>query len=187
MIALALALSAAFSEGLAIQPVNSAQCELALQITRERASHDYGKPVVFATSPPNDFHVSAEALSGRWTNYVSGNSLDVTPPPAALVEQFASSRRNAVSVCVSVRKWLAHHRVGFGKVAVKSVRVNADDELSAGILTVGLPVVSDDGQTALVYLDSVWGGEAGGGHVYLYRRRERGIWEMVGQQELWIS
>jgi hypothetical protein len=158
-----------------------AQCDVALQVTKDLTSRDYGKPVVFGVGDPTFVHVDPAVLTSGW-------KADVSPPPTDLAAQFVSGIRNSVPRCSSVRKWLADHRIRFGKGAVKAIVAGAvDEEYPAGIFTVSLPIISADGQTSLVYTDDVWGEEGGGGFVRLYRRQADGTWKSAAIQRLWIS
>jgi hypothetical protein len=87
-----------------------------------------------------------------------------------------------------VRHWLTQHRIKYGAAAVHAVTARStDDELPAGIFTVSLPVVSDDGEVALLYSSDVWGVLAGGGAVQLYRRQADGTWKLIANRRLWVS
>lgn len=169
----------------------AAQCEIALQVMKDITAHEYGKPMVFDTHRTDLLvQVDAEALAKGWTKFVDGKTVEVASPPTQVAAEFLNGgfRKNSVSSCFSVRKWLTEHQIRYGRAAVRSVSARAiDDELPAGIFTVSLPVVSNDGQVALVYTSDVWGGEAGGGAVELYRRQDDGTWKFVADRRLWIS
>ena len=176
----------------AAKVVTATQCELALQVIRDVTSHHYGRPLVFETATSDVFvgQIDADALAKGWTKYVDGNSVDIASLPRQLAAEFLDRglRTNSVSSCPSVRNWLTHHRIKYGIAAVHAVTARSiDDELPAGIFTVSLPVVSDDGQLALVYTSDVWGGLAGGGAIQLYRRQADGTWKFITDRRLWVS
>lgn len=184
---LALSAAAAQVEPISNQPTNT-QCEVALQVVRDLASHDYGKALIFDSTDPRPTGLDAAALTEGWTTADAGATTEADPPSRQLVDDFVSDVHNSIPRCSSVRRWLAKHRLRYGRAAVKAVVAHAvDDELPAGILVVSLSSVSSDAQTALVYTSDTWGGEAAGGFVRLYRRQRDGSWKSVSVRRLWIS
>ena len=168
--------------------VTVTECELALQAVKDVSSQDYGKPIVFDTSDPTYLHVNAESLATGWTRFEADKKIEVASPPTEVATDFAKGLRDSVSRCSSVRRWLSKHRIRYGRAAVKAVVARAvDDELPAGLFTVSLPIISHDGETALVYTSDTWGGEAGGGFAHLYRRRPDGSWKSEAVRRLWTS
>jgi hypothetical protein len=166
----------------------AAECELALQVVKDVSSQDYGKPIVFDTTDPTFPPFDAETLATGWTRFEGDKKIEVASPPTEVAIRFVGGLRDSVSRCSSVRRWLTQHRIRYGRAAVKAVVARAvDDELPAGLFAVSLPIISHDGQTALVYTSDTWGGEAGGGFAHLYRRRSDGSWRPDAVRRLWIS
>ena len=186
-----IALATLWLAGAATHPPGTATaCELALQVARHVTAHDYGKPVVFDDGDKKSTQawINARALASGWTTTVEGRTIEVAPPPEEVATKFVDGVRNAVPRCLSIRDWLKSRKIAFGKRAVSSVYARSvNDELPAGVFTVGLPAISSDGDVAVVYTSDTWGGEAGGGFAHLYRRQADGSWMLVTVRRLWIS
>jgi hypothetical protein len=107
-----------------------------------------------------------------------------------LLHDFADTRaENVIARCPGLAERMRKAGIQMGSAAVDAVvsSVDASGEYSAEIVTLSLPAVSRDGQSAVMAADRVTAGEAGGGVIYHLRRRDDGGWRVVDWAGTWIS
>lgn len=98
-------------------------------------------------------------------------------------------KKNLVSHCPVLVQRIKKAGTKVGGAAVDAI-ANSEDASGlypAEIVSLSLPVVSKDGQSAVMIVDSVVGSEAGGGAIYYLRRGVDGDWQVVDWWGTWIS
>ena len=100
-----------------------------------------------------------------------------------------SPARSAVAVCRSVQDTLQKHKIAFGKKAVeKAQQFKPGTALfKADVTYVSMPVLFQDGRTAVLVSSSVAGPTAGGGYLQYLQRLPTGQWVVVSSAELWVA
>ncbi len=100
-----------------------------------------------------------------------------------------SSDRNAVARCSSVRTMLDRHRIGYGSRAVAAVlpRNPEEEEFGATIYSISLPLLSADGQRAVLEHSARNGRLDGGGSILLLERQPDGKWKQSNFIPTWVS
>ena len=188
MAMLPVVLSAACGHSVAPPRPDSASvaCDAAAAYAKIVIANSKGKPVVF-TSEDQPF--SGSIVGGEWWKMEGDRPLSVAAPPAALVKRLEDQgNRNAVSRCASVRKLLEGQHIGYGSKAVDAVSSpNPPEMFKASIQTVSIPIVSADGQRAVLASSGVSGALAGGGFLQLLGRQANGNWEVIAFSPLWVA
>ncbi|HLZ74676.1 hypothetical protein [Phenylobacterium sp.] len=112
-------------------------------------------------------------------------------PSRTLVKAFlARPKGGAVSECPDLPGRFARTDMSFGADAADKVTHKNGQwtpAYSATILSISLPVVSQDGRYALVSIGLACGPLCGNGSTLLYRREADGRWNPVGDGAQWIS
>ena len=164
----------------------SVACEAASAYANIVITKSNGKPVVFAS---DDQPFNGPIVGGEWWKMEAELPLSAAVAPAALVKGLeAQGNRNAVSRCASVRKLLESHHIGYGSKAVNAVSSpDPSEQFKASIQTVSMPIVSADGQRAVLASSQVSGALAGGGFLQLLERQADGNWKVIAFSPLWIA
>ncbi|GMN01899.1 hypothetical protein [Erythrobacter sp. MTPC3] len=120
------------------------------------------------------------------------NSIGKTTADSSLLRKLFETGKatNAVQQCPSVRKVLNDHRIDYGEGAVRAVSAIEDPNLgqhSKTIADVYLPIVSDDGQSAVLLVSRSWAPLAGAGVVVKIERQDNGEWTPTRVQQIWVS
>lgn len=115
--------------------------------------------------------------------------IPVSATDKALWEMLVSNGLgNAVAECQAVRVLLRERKIAFGDAAVAAIKTTGAGPLySATTAFVSLPVVSEDGRTAIAVTSTVSGPLAGGGQLWKMKKESGGNWKTVGMMGLWIS
>lgn len=115
----------------------------------------------------------------------------VTKDEIRLLEALAKRRglSNAAALCANVRSVLKANSVEFGQVAVDRVSgiVHHKAAHSSTIAETFLPVVADDGQTAVIVDGRAWGPLAGLGLIIKLEHQSDGSWQATKTMPLWVS
>lgn len=164
----------------------SLACEVAAAYVQTVIAKAKNRPIVFTT---NDEPFDAPFAGGQWWKMTGELPKAATPPPAALVKRLEDQgNRNAVSHCLSVRKLLDDHHIGYGPKAVDAINSPDPSELfKATIHTISVPIVSANGKQALLGSSGVSGPLAGGGFLQLLERQPGGEWKVVAFSGLWVA
>ena len=188
MAVLPIMLSAACGNTVAPPRANSASvaCEAAAAYAMIVITKSKGKRIVFTS---DDQPFNGPIVGGEWWKMKGERPLSAAAAPAALVKRLEDQgNRNAVSRCASVRKLLEGHHIRYGSKAVDAVSSPDPSELfSASIQTVSMPIVSADGQRAVLASSGVSGALAGSGFLQLLERQADGNWEVIAFSPLWIA
>lgn len=113
-----------------------------------------------------------------------------TSPPEELLKTFVGrAQRNAVDACPNLRGYLTSKGVTYGDAQVNELWEQA---LKTGrtsdfyVLSISLPVVSDDRRSALLTTGVSCGLTCGAGWTQ-YRVLQHGRWAIAGRRSNWIS
>ena len=84
---------------------------------------------------------------------------------------------------------LDYRRIGYGAQAVAAVlpRNPNDENFGAGIFSVSLPILSDDGSRAVLISTFQYGRLDGGGGIVMLERQPDGKWQQSDVISLWVS
>ncbi len=161
-------------------------CEVAAAYVQIVISEAKNRPVVFTT---NDEPFNAPLAGGEWSKRTGELQQVAAPPPVALVKRLEDrGNLNAVSRCLSVRKLLKSHHIGYGPEAVDAVNSPDPSQLfKASIHTISVPVVSANGKQAVLASSSVSGLLAGAGFLHFLERQSDGSWTVVAFSLLWVA
>ena len=96
---------------------------------------------------------------------------------------------SSITECSNVRRRLNQLHVPFGKAAVERAanRIDQYGRYLREIDGVSLPIMSGDGNDALVAVSYVRAPLGGGGHVIHLRRLKNARWMIVQKRQTWIS
>lgn len=137
------------------------------------------------TGPDGALLTAPDDGRSRWFTIENDLPVEVAPPAVATVQAFVAASPASATDCAGFL-WEAQAR------GLRLAHENERPRLRGGVYavrlqTVGLPVVSPDGDEALAYVDSTAGPLAGGGFLVLLRRAADGGWTIAGRLGLWIS
>lgn len=147
---------------------------------------DEGRPVVFSDEDDPSFQYVS---GGQWITIHNDRPKDAVGPPASLLSGMdTAGSTNAVNRCESVRKTLERQQVPFGLAATDAAsRVGEDGLFAASIMTVSLPTVSEDGQSAILVVGRGAGPLVGGTTLHYVRRHPDGEWRFVSFYPLTVG
>lgn len=97
---------------------------------------------------------------------------------------------NAVTQCSGIRAVLRDRSIAYGEDAVKSASAVLDPQLeehSKTIADIYLPVLSDDGRSAVLLVSRNWAPLAGVGLIIKIERQDNGEWRPTRAQQVWVS
>ncbi len=165
---------------------DGAACQAATDYVTDVLARSRKRPVIFSTAIHPYFRLRSIAI--HWTG---------PGPPAAgaeralrqLVRRWSRPRNlDAIAHCPRLRRFLESGHVAFSSEAVETaVRGQSNGLFAATIESLTLPMVSDDGDFAMLIAGSQAGGEAGGGRLVMLERQLGGAWKVIGDSGLWIS
>jgi len=174
---LAASPSAGSSSGVAGSPSDATACEIAEAVATEAMTNQSDRKWLVVS--PADAASSDIAL--QWV----GKS-----PPEELLKRFIGrGQRNVVDACPNLRGYLTSKGVTYGDAQVNELWEHA---LKTGhtsdfyVLSISLPVVSDDGRSALLTMGVGCGLTCGAGWTQ-YRVLQHGRWAIAGRRSNWIS
>lgn len=174
---LAAAPSAGSSSGVAGLSPDATACEIAEAAATEAMTNQSDRKWLVVSS--TDAVSSDVAL--QWVG---------TSPPEELLKRFVGrGQRNAVDACPNLRGYLTSKGATYGNGQVNALWEQA---LKTGhtsdfyVLSISLPVVSDDGRSALLTMGVSCGLTCGAGWTQ-YRVLQHGRWAIAGRRSNWIS
>jgi hypothetical protein len=153
-------ISQAFSE--------PAGCDVAVADFERILALHRDEPIVVQSDTNRSLDSADRVLNKGWRK---------AKPSRALAEKFAKAPPGDVlNACPSVRRLLTERKVAFGSEAARAAASSEPPREISPIsshlyLSMSLPVVSDDGQEALVVTES-----AGGASIAYFRRDDGGHW-----------
>jgi hypothetical protein len=117
---------------------------------------------------------------------VAENPGSAEEPDYELVAAAARHRDlNVLEQCPSLRKWAERERVVTDEAEIE--RLTQPEEWAVVIVTMSMPVITPDAQTALVYAAEYAGGLSGATFAVSYARDDKGNWEMIDKSMLAVS
>jgi len=127
-----------------------------------------------------------------WSQDIPYKSAKKTLAEKQLLRSFLQNPKlkNAVTVCPSLQQFLRKNSVMIGQNAIERVIAQKDGETNQyprSIAAQSMPVLSDDGQSAMMFASRVYAGLAGGGLIIKIERRPSGEWQPTRAQVVWIS
>ncbi len=109
-------------------------------------------------------------------------------PPDELISSLrASAGASAIKYCTNVRKLLDSKGIRYGEDAVNSGASSNGTLFKSAILGISLPVISKDGNAAVLVESFSAGMLLGRGNVTYLKRQPDGKWKVVGEAMLWVS
>jgi hypothetical protein len=126
----------------------------------------------------------------------TSDEVAITPDEIGLFKKLLASQgvENAVTRCPAITAVLSERGISYGDSAVKSVSAITNPELdpevdqhSKTITSLYLPVLSDDGQSALLVDSRSWGPLEGVGLIVKIERQSNGEWLPTRWQMMWVS
>lgn len=131
----------------------------------------------------------------KGTSVWEGEALDEiakTPEEIRMVRKLfeVPKSANAVTQCSDMRTVLRGHGIAYGESAVKSVSAIENRELEEHAKTIAniyLPILSDDGRSALLLVSRNWAPLAGVGLIIKIERQTNGDWLPTRAQQIWVS
>ncbi|MDG5495517.1 hypothetical protein [Niveispirillum sp. BGYR6] len=99
----------------------------------------------------------------------------------------ASGGASAIKHCANVRKLLDSKGIRYGEDAVNSGSSSSGALFKSAILGISLPVISKDGNEAVLVESFSAGMLLGRGNVTYLKRQPDGTWKVVGEAMLWVS
>jgi hypothetical protein len=190
VLAFAMAACSANTDRQPLRPEARA-CALAADVLAQELAHKtYGKPWVVDSEPEDfgrDVYTAAAMSRADWARAGLFYWSEPRPPKELAAKFLKTPARSVVDACPNVRRLLDAKHVGYGRDVVSRIGRDRNGELTAAILSVSLPVVSDDGRAALFQLGSGCGSECGSGATHYYRRGVIGEWIPAGVLPGWIS
>jgi hypothetical protein len=166
----------------AAPPASIPQCEAAWVYARMMVAELHGHRVVFDTHSFAGAQITVEPQG--W--YVPHVGSEAPAPPADLIGRWPA--RNALRACPSLPQRLASLHIRYGDAAVRwALRQRRDGSYRAVIFTISLPLVSQDGQHAVVETSMASAPLGGGGTLVHLVRDSTGNWHSAGWKGLWIS
>jgi hypothetical protein len=167
-------------------------CNAALTIVRTfTASQISGKPWIVGDSPADeDIHAFAKDGQALITQQWQGER-----PSIDLANAFASAQpTSATKECPEISAYLDRVGMQHGDAAASAAMAADPKEnrmikpfFSATIFSLSFPVMSENGDEALVDVAVGGGITAGAGSVHFLRRRPNGEWTDIGQLHTWIG
>ena len=115
-----------------------------------------------------------------------------TPEEIRLVRQLFTmpSSVNAVPQCSEITALLRDRNIAYGEDAVSAASAINNPELeehSKTIANIYLPVLSDDGRSAVLFVSRSWAPLAGIGLIIKIERQDNGEWLPTRTQQIWVS
>ena len=98
--------------------------------------------------------------------------------------------KNAVTQCSGIRAVLRSRSIAYGEGAVKSASAVLNSQIeghSKTIANIYLPVLSDDGRSAVLFVSRSWAPLAGAGLIIKIERQDNGEWLSTRAQPVWAS
>jgi hypothetical protein len=161
-----------------------AACEVAAATITDHLATERGRVVVVVGVSPDAGPSKADIARRRLSDWSKA------APSQPLLRAWSAAPRTDVLQCPAVQDLLARRGIASGQAAADPLRQGSGGKplLSwrGEILAVGMPVVSADGQDALVEIGSACGGLCGAGFL-LHLRRANDAWAVAGSLWLWIS
>lgn len=171
-----------FSFALALagnDPAPPAACDVALAFVELRHGGKQALPLVMTPE--------RESLFG-WNRGGIAAEMAADPPPAELIARLEAGLTSALLHCPGLPAELEKRRIAHGRDAAQRAAVaDASGRYGANVISVALPVLSADGNQALVAASTVRGQENGEGEVFHLRRQTDGSWRIVARAMTWIS
>lgn len=187
------------------------ECEPVTALIEWEFARSSSEELVFSTIDDGTFDVSwrqtdefekalIEWSEGPWLN-LSGRSpwsdgsfseIEKTHDEIVLMRSLLAqaSSPNAVPRCVALREVLNDHEVAFGEDAVNAVSAIVHpqgDGHSKAVAAVYLPVLSKDGQSALLFASRTWGPLGGVGLIIKVERQANDQWLPTRAQVVWVA
>lgn len=112
----------------------------------------------------------------------------IAGPPDELISGLrASAGVSAIKHCANVRKLLDSKGIRYGEGAVNSGSSSNGALFKSAILGISLPVISKDGNEAVLVESFSAGMLLGRGNVTYLKRQPDGKWKVIGEAMLWVS
>ena len=135
----------------------------------------------FPNAGPDD-RPSGWFMSGQGNDPVS-----VKPPSREMAKAFIDGTRVSATTCPNVLNYALRSGIALERSAKRRPRRTSGRRFSRTVVELTKAIVSPDGTEALVYMSSISGPLAGGGHLLLFRREGSGAWRFSGQLGVWVS
>lgn len=162
----------------------SSTCDVASAFTEMVAADMSERQTVFSDEPLDlTQHISDSVANA------SDQPTAAARPPAALMAHFRQQgATNALTACAPVRALLQNQRIRFGRQATQQgLRQDANGVFASSIVSVSVPVVSADGQQALIGSTIASGTLDGAGLLFLLEKQPNGRWQVVAEYQLYVS
>ncbi|MQP65785.1 hypothetical protein GE253_10575 [Niveispirillum sp. SYP-B3756] len=180
------ALSAAAADNVpAAQP--SPACALAETYLLSFPVVQNGGPVVFSEEDQGGPREDGR-LEWRDMGAEGAEPKPIAGPPNELISGLrAGGGASAIKHCANVRKLLDSKGIRYGEDAVNSGSSSNGALFKSAILGISLPVISKDGNEAVLVESFSAGMLLGRGNVTYLKRQADGKWQAIGEAMLWVS
>jgi hypothetical protein len=187
---LALLLAALMPEPAAVQadPAIAARCEVARSVIAGQIRTDR-KPVIIVS---NTGFIGGDKLN--LADFMNGWGRNAKPPRDLAGRFLATPNVDLLASCAELPQALARDGVEFGDEAVTAMIERSRDAqgrmsmvYSSNILGFSLPVISADGQSAMMHSSGTCGALCGSGFVIWLKRDAEGEWKTQNSRMSWIS
>jgi hypothetical protein len=162
----------------------SSICEVAAAFTEMVVTDMSERQIVFSDEP-----VALQQYLDPAMSTADDRLTASARPPAALLNRFRQlGPTNAVSSCAPVQTLLRARQIRFGRQAEQQgLRQNSNGVFASSIVSVSAPVVSTDGQQALIGSSIASGTLDGFGYLSLLQRQPNGRWQVIAEYRLFVS
>ena len=95
------------------------------------------------------------------------------------------SEQSVLDACADLDSWASKRAVITDDARIDYL--TRGEEWEANVLSIAMPVFTNDGREAVVFASKMAGGLAGVGVVAFYSKREDGKWQLIGEETRWVS
>ncbi|MFW5634830.1 MAG: hypothetical protein ACOCYR_08070, partial [Erythrobacter sp.] len=95
------------------------------------------------------------------------------------------SDQSVLDACADLESWASNVAVITDDERIDSLTIG--EEWEANVLSIAMPVFTNDGRHAVVFASKMAGGLAGVVVVAFYSKSEGGSWQLVGEETRWVA